>query len=490
MDMHRPGDYVPADEWRTSTPEEQGIDSELLVQACNFARQHELHIHSLLIIRHGYAVVDAYFHPFLPRTMHDLASCTKSFTATLIGIAIDKGFIKSVEQPVLDFFPNNRVANITDLKKELTLEHLLTMTSGMACYSEPDEITLREMFQSPDWRQFVLDLPMIEPPGSRFEYCSPGSHLLSAIIQETTGMSTLEFAREHLFGPLGIDAVWPEDPQGINRGWGDLHMTPHDMARLGYLYLHNGQWGNQTIVSSQWISAATKKHSSPPAASSIYGYGFQWWLFTPNIYYANGRGGQMVIVVPEADVVAVTTGGLSGDEKQKFDEMLISFIIPSIKSATPLPGNPEGVALLESSIRQPILSQDRPKQPPVLPLIAQQVSGQAYLLENNMLGWQEFSFIFHGRDEALFLPTIGRESYELRLGMDNVFRINPEARFGLPAVLKGNWSIPNTFTLYWDEVANINRWQIDFTFEGDNVTVQTQESSWHGGATVNGKLMK
>ena len=312
MVMEQSGEYWPADGWRTSTPEEQGMDSELLVQACNFARQHELHIHSLLIIRHGYAVVDTYFHPFRPGIMHDLASCTKSFTATLIGIAIDKGFITSIKQPVIDFFPNNRAANINNLKKELTLEHLLMMTSGMACYNEPGEITLREMLQSPDWRQFVLDLPMIEPPGARFEYCSPGSHLLSAIVRETTGMSTMAFAQENLFGPLGINAVWPEDPQGINHGWGDLHMTPRDMAKLGYLYLHNGQWGGRTIFSSQWVSAATTKHSIPPAGPSpIRGYDYQWWLFTPEIYYADGRGGQMIIVVPEADVVAVTTAGLS-----------------------------------------------------------------------------------------------------------------------------------------------------------------------------------
>ncbi|HEY91682.1 MAG TPA: serine hydrolase [Dehalococcoidia bacterium] len=484
-------DYWPVGRWRTSTPEEQGMDSELLVQTCNFARQHGLHIHSLLIIRHGYAVVDAYFHPFLPGTMHDLASCTKSFTATLIGIAVDKGFIKSVKQPVLGFFPNNRVANLTDLKKELTLEHLLTMTSGMACYNEPGEITLREMFQSPDWRQFVLDLPMIEPSGTRFEYCSPGSHLLSAIVRETTGMSTLAFAREYLFGPLGIDAVWPEDPQGINHGWGDLHMTPHDMARLGYLYLHKGQWENRTIVSPQWVSAATKKHSSPPAGPSpIHGYGYQWWLFTPEIYYADGRGGQMIIVVPEADVVAVTTAGLSDDEKQRLDEMLISFIIPSIRSSTPLPVNPDGVAQLESGIRQPILYRDEPERPPVLPPAAQQITGQTYLLESNILGWREFSFIFNELEEALFLPAIGSESYEFRLGLDNVFRLNPEARFGLPAMLKGKWHQPDTFTVYWDEVANINRWQMDFTFEGDSVTIQAQESSWHGGVTVNGKLKK
>lgn len=493
MDQSR--DYWPAQGWRTSTPEEQGIDSELLARILSFVRQHELHIHSMLIIRHGYAVVDAYFYPFPPNTMHDLASCTKSFTATLIGIAIDKGFIKSVKQPVISFFPDKKITHVNDLKKELTLEHLLTMTSGLACYSEPGEPTLTEMRQSPNWAQYVLDLPMIEPPGTRFEYCSPGSHLLSVIVQETTGMNTLAFAQEHLFGPLGIAAVWPVDPQGVNYGWGDLHMSPHNMAKLGYLYLHKGQWENQTVVSSQWVAMATKRQSSPPSVFSSayeygYGYGYHWWLFTPDMYYADGRGGQMILVVPEADIVAVFTGGLSIDEMLKRDEMLTSLVMPSIKSIAPLPANPDGVALLESSIRQAILPQNEPGQLLALPPIARQVSGKTYLLEDDMHGWQTFSFVFREQHEALFLPTIGGISYELQLGLEDVFHLNPRARYGLPAALKGEWKHDNVFTLHWDEVANINRWQIDFTFEDDKVTIRMQEPSRPGGTIIHGRTEK
>ncbi len=489
-DLSTKGEYWPTKGWRTSTPEEQGMDSELLAKACVFVREQELNVHSMLIIRHGYIVVDAYFYPFPPGTMHDIASCTKSFTATLIGIAIDKGFIKSVKQPVIDLFPGRKIANVDARKIAMTLEHLLTMTSGLACYYEPGEISLREMFQSTDWKQFTLDLPMIETPGTRFEYCSPVSHLLSAIIQETTGMNTLAFARGYLFEPLGItEIIWPTDPQGINHGWGDLHLTPYDMAKLGYLYLNNGQWESKQILSSQWIVATTKKHSSPPPdLSSAYGYGYHWWLATPEIYYATGRGGQMILVVPESDIVVVFTGGLSSDEVTKRDEMLTSVIAPSAKSPTPLPANPDGVALLESSSRQVKLRQTKPEPLPPLSPKAQHISGQTYLLEDNPLGWQAFSLIFQERDEAMFATTIDGSLYELTLGLDNVFRITPRARFGLPAALKGFWQKNNVFTLYWDEIANINRWQINITFQNNRVTVQMQEPSWHSRVIISGRL--
>jgi CubicO group peptidase (beta-lactamase class C family) len=215
-------DYWPTEGWRTSTPEEQGMDSERLAETMDYLQeQSSFDIHSLLIIRNGYIVIDAYFYPFAADTLHDLASATKSFTSSLIGIAIDKGYIESVEQPVLDIFSERTVANVDADKRAMTVEDLLTMRSGFKCINQPTEVTLSEMWASPDWSQFTLDLPMAAEPGARYVYCSPNVHLLSVIIQETTRMSALAFAQEHLFGPLGVsDVIWPSDPQGNNWGWG------------------------------------------------------------------------------------------------------------------------------------------------------------------------------------------------------------------------------------------------------------------------------
>lgn len=478
--------YWPTRSWRTSTPEEQGVDSELLVKACDLILEKELHIHSMLIIRHGYIVADVYFYPFAVSTLHDLASCTKSFTSTLVGIAIDKGYIKNVQQPVLDLLQGRDVANVDARKKAMTLENLLTMSSGLACYAEPGEITLREMFQSLDWVQFTLDLPMMEPPGTRFEYCSPGSHLLSAIVRETTGMTTLAFAQKHLFQPLGISRIiWPVDPQGINRGWGDLHLAPYDMAKLGYLYLNNGQWDGIQILSPEWITTATNKHSTPPDG---YGYGYQWWLSSPEIYSANGRGGQQIIVASGLDTVVVLTGGLSDEEGVKRDEILTSILVPAIKSTTPLPPNPDGVALLESRIHQATLPQDKPKPVPPLPPTAQRIAGRTYELDANPLGLSAFSLTLLKPEEALLSLSSRDFALELKVGLDNVFRITPKGRFDLPTMLRGCWEADDVLVLDWDEIGNINTWQVSMSFSNDSVAMQMAEETWHSPITINGRL--
>jgi CubicO group peptidase (beta-lactamase class C family) len=168
-------------------------------------------IDSVSVVRNGHLILDAAAYPYRADSRHVIHSCTKSIVSALIGIAIDKGYIESVEQPVLGFFPGRTVANLDARKEAMTLEHLLTMTAGLECR---DSYLYRwrgleQMRQSDDWVQFMLDLPMAEAAGNRFEYCNGASLLLSAIIQETTGMSAFSFAKEHLFGPLGVsDVAW------------------------------------------------------------------------------------------------------------------------------------------------------------------------------------------------------------------------------------------------------------------------------------------
>lgn len=234
--------YWPTDGWRSSTPEAQGMDSEKLALAFDYVRLHQIPIHSLLIVRNGYVVLDAYFFPFQAGQMHDAASVTKSVTSTLIGIAIAEHKLNSVQQPVLSLFPERKFDNHDNRKNRITIEHLLSMTSGLDCHVDHGEITLREMMQSKDWVQFMLDRPIVAEPGSKFEYCSGGMHLLSGIISQSTGTSALQFARRELFRPLGIDDIgWPSDPQGVSYGWGDLHLHPRDMAKIGYLWLNKGR---------------------------------------------------------------------------------------------------------------------------------------------------------------------------------------------------------------------------------------------------------
>ena len=346
-----PPSYWPTQDWRTSTPEEQGMSSERLADMLGAIQQQDHGIDGVSVIRNGYMVIDATVHPFRPGSKHIIHSCTKSLISALIGIAIDKGHIESVNQPVLDFFPGRTVANLDADKERMTLEHLLTMTSGLKCR---DSYLYRwrglnQMMQSEDWIQFMLDLPMAEAPGSRFEYCNGVSFLLSAIIQQTTGMSALAFAEEHLFSPLGIsDVVWPSNPEGITIGWGELHMKPHDMAKIGYLYLNKGSWDGKQVIPASWVKASTRKHVS---ATLEDGYGYQWWVDASGIYMALGYAGQFIFVVPEKDMVVVFVSDLEEQDFYVPQRLLNDFIIPAAESSTPLPNNPEGMTLLESRLK-------------------------------------------------------------------------------------------------------------------------------------------
>lgn len=325
------------------------MDSEHLADMLEMIREADLEIDSVLVARNGHLVTDAYVHPFAPGQKHIIHSCTKSVVSGLIGIAIDKGYLQGTDQLITDVFPGRTIANLDADKRAMTMEDVLSMSTGLECR---DSYLyrwhgLQEMRASSDWVQHVLDLPMVEPPGTQFEYCNGASFLLSAIVQETTGKTALAFAQEHLFGPLGIEDVdWPANPQGISIGWGELRMHPHDMAKIGYLYLNGGQWDGQQIVPSDWVKVSTRKHIDGTLQD---GYGYQWWI-AKNAYMALGYAGQYIIVVPEQNLVAVFTSEL--EERDFFlpQELFDEYILPACRSARPLPDNADGLVRLQTSM--------------------------------------------------------------------------------------------------------------------------------------------
>jgi CubicO group peptidase (beta-lactamase class C family) len=317
--------YWPTEAWRISSPEDQGMDSQKLEQLLDTIQQQRLNLHSLLVIRNGYLVSETYFKPYWQDTRHELYSCTKSFVSTLVGIAIDKGYIDGTDQRIIDFFPERTFANLDRQKEDMTLEDVLTMRSGLD-WQEEDSF-FRAMYQSPDWVKFVLDLPMVQPAGNGFHYCSGCSHLLSAILQSTTGMDPRDFAEQHLFKPLGIsNAKWDTDADGIPIGGWGLQLTPRDMGKLGYLYLRGGQWEGQQIVSTGWVENATQTHVG---TDGNMGYGYQWWTY-PSLaaYTALGRDGQTIFVVPDSDLVIVTTADM--DSHDEIFQLIEQFILPAL----------------------------------------------------------------------------------------------------------------------------------------------------------------
>jgi CubicO group peptidase (beta-lactamase class C family) len=460
--------YSPTQGWRTSTPEQQGIDSEQLVKLMDYVQNPGYDLHSLLIVRNGYLVMEAYWHPFQPDTKHNLQSCTKSFTSALVGIAIDQGYMDGIYHKVLDWFPERTPANNDARKRTITLEHLLTMSSGLDWPTHDlGEALLPQLAQSKDWVQFVLDRPMAQEPGTVFNYNSGGSHLLSAIINKTTRMSALDFARKNLFAPLGItDAFWSSDPNGINTGGYGLELTPRDMAKFGYLYLKNGVWDGQSVVSAAWVKASTVSHIDTGYMGFQYGY--QWWLRPSGAYHARGYGGQYIFVLPKQEMVVVFTSGLGGSDMETVPEKLLeSFLLPAVKSSQALPENPQAAAKLQSQIQA--IAQPQPRPVPPLPEMAASVSGKTYHVQANSFGLESFALSFSNENAALQV-SVGGRSQQWAVGLDNVYRTTRavEPLHGVIA-LRGSWTNETTFTLAM--LPNGAVYKLEFHFDERQETV-------------------
>ena len=319
-------------------------------------------------------------------------------------------------------------------KGDVELGHLLTMTSGLNCGQTEGEPELYEMIGSDNYVQYALDLPMAVAPGTAFAYCSLGSHVLSAMLANATGTNTLDFAGDHLLDPLDIeDAKWPEDPQGVNHGWGDLRLHPRDMARIGQLFLNEGNWNGVQVVSKAWVREATQKLVVVDTEGT--GYGYQWWVLSgmfEGLYEALGNGDQAIIVWPEKDVVAVFTGrgvDVLADVAPR--------VAAALQSDAALDPNPEAHARLDAAIEE-ATEPPAAKPIPPLPPMAGDVSGKVYQLESNSFDVQCISLRFDSPSEVWFDLTLGSGAFTPPVGMDGVPRFLETGPTGTPSEFSGS----------------------------------------------------
>jgi CubicO group peptidase (beta-lactamase class C family) len=339
----------PTKGWQSSSPEEQGMDSKELAKLVDFGTVHSFD--SLLVARHGKVVAEAYYAPYSAGIPHAINSCTKAVISTLTAIALKEGLLDNPSHRVMDFFGRQSIANVDDRKEAITVQSLLDMTSGIEWTERLGDSsaaaveTESEMDSSPDWVKFILDRPMSSAPGDIFNYNSGNTHLLSAMLTKLTGMSTLEYAKSKLFGPLGITKVsWQHDPQGIsNGGWG-LSLLPRDMAKIGYLHLRKGLWEGQELLPPAWIDKVSHATVDMRLGGLRYSDLF-WALPDKRVYMAVGRNGQVIMVFSNLDVVAVTTGR----ENYRLGELADS-ISRSVKSDMVLPVDSAGAKLLANKI--------------------------------------------------------------------------------------------------------------------------------------------
>jgi CubicO group peptidase (beta-lactamase class C family) len=449
------------------------MDSEALAALFDRIQADAIPIHSLLVIRHGHLVLEAYFHPYTGASLHGWASVTKSITSTLVGCAVDAGYIESVRQPLADFLPEYR-DTLPEGKRRITVEHLLTMSSGFDCGYRSGELETLAMEESPDFVASALSLPLVKEPGSEFSYCSPGMHLLSAVVTRASGMSALDFARQRLFDPLGIgQATWPADPQGINHGWSDLRMHPRDMAKIGYLYLHDGQWQDKPVVASGWVRRSTRQQIRPRKGDSGYGYG--WWIRSGDLsglYEADGRGGQGVSVWPEKDLVVVMNG--AGLERG----VLAPYLRAALKSDSPLPENAPAYAHLRERIaaaaRPPRAT---PAAPP--PALADAVSGRTYFLEPNLLGIKTLGLNFTQRHAAGLDIRVRSMHLVSPVGLDGIYRLASPGPGEPTVAARGYWRSASEFVLDYTEADGINHFLVSLDFKARAVAITLEDLTRH-----------
>jgi CubicO group peptidase (beta-lactamase class C family) len=301
-------------------------------------------VHSVLIARHGKLVLEEYFFGYDESQPHDLRSASKTFASVLAGIAIDHGARFNINTPVLSLFPEYaNVANVDDRKRQITVENLMTMSTGLACDENDDnspgnENTMQSQTAQNDWYKFTLDLPMVHAPGETYAYCSGTVNLLGGVVRNTTHMWLPDFFQKYVADPLDIRRYYMNlGPTGEAYFGGGLRLRPRDLLKLGQLYLDGGRWNGRRVVSASWVAQSVSPQIKTGAESAD---GYNWHLNTLHAggksykeYEANGNGGQFLIVLPELDIAVVFTAAnynSYGVWKKFRDEMVPQFVIGAV----------------------------------------------------------------------------------------------------------------------------------------------------------------
>ncbi len=329
------------DGWDTSTISEANIEYTPLKKLIDSINANALvNIHSVLIAKKSKLVFEAYFDGFNRDIPHTMMSGSKSISSAMIGIAIDKGIIESVDEKLYEFVPENYQYTRDSLKSKITLEHLLTMSSGLDVNDKASEDHYQNPSNPNSWLKTVLEAPIIHEPGTYTDYGSANPFLLGVCLNERLNQPMETFMHEKLFGPLGIKNYinFSDDTHTRPYFGGGMLLTPRDMLKFGQLYLYKGIWNGQQIISKDWIEASFKKHTRLQDVPNKNEYGYFWWHDTYDVnektiatIEARGAGGQFVFIVPELEsVVVVTAGNFRNRKGNQSRELFRDYILPAL----------------------------------------------------------------------------------------------------------------------------------------------------------------
>ena len=471
-----------------STPEAQGISAGAIldfVEAADAQSVTTNAIQSFMLVRHGQVVAEGWWSPYGPDIPHKMFSLSKSFTSTAVGLAIADGKL-SLDDPVLSFFPEDAPTNPTPYLKAMRVRDLLIMSSGQSSNTVAElGVTMRDSFYSGEsLTKAFLAAPVDFKPGILFIYNTPGTYMLSAIVQKVTGQTVFDYLKPRLFEPLGIEnPTWDTSPQGITYGGIGLNIRTEDIARFGLLYLHKGEWNGKQLVPAAWVEMATARQTSngsDPKSDWDQGYGYQFWRCRHGLYRGDGAFGQFCIVMPDQDAVVAITSGTRN--MQAIMDLVWDKLLPAMQPA-PLPANNEADQKLEQTLAGLTLHQP---QGAATTTLAASVSGKTYLFPTNTQNIDALTINFKGPDATLVIQSVGQE-YRIACGSGvwakgrTTFVAGADWRVAnsveQPVAASGAWTADDTYTVklaYYETPLAVT---LTCRFAGDRVLLLNVEHS-------------
>jgi len=463
----------PTRQWAVSTPDAEGMDPAVLADLYDYLATPSFNIDSVIIVRHGRIVSEAYAAPFHAGLRHDLRSVTKSVVATLVGAAIQEGKIASDGQRVLGFFPEHKASSPE--QDALTVRHLLDMTTGIRWREWPydEQSDAVRLWASADWAEFILAREIAAKPGTTFQYIAAAPHLLSIILTRSTGGNAAEYARRHLFSAMGVDDfTWASDPKGHSVGESALRLKSRDMAKLGLLHLRQGRWEERQLLPPSWTEAlfagpgvthGVNPGSAPPTYRSL------WWTDASVPYAAaQGRHGQHILLLPKQDLMLVVTSKTADNVRGASASQIVQrHLLAAVKSDTALPENAPARARLAEAMQR--FASRQAFEPRLPSPVAKALSRKAFTLEPNDWNYREFALELDASEPHYRLAQadkkafLGQVTHGGAIGLDGRYVVSSKPVDRLWA-RRGRWTDENTFCIETQnmEAAIVAEWTAHF----------------------------
>ena len=471
-----------------STPEKQGMNSEVILAFIDSLEKTKFAIHSFMLLRHDQVIAESWWRPYDPACKRYVYSLTKSFTSTAVGFAVTEGLLK-VEDKVVSFFSEDLPREVSENLAAMQVRDLLTMSTGHGMDS-----TLAIMTPGlENWVQTILAFPVDYAPGTHFLYNSGATYLLSAIVQKVSGQCVKDYLSNRLFEPLGIrNVTWDVCPRGINIGGWGLSLTTEEIARFGLFYLHKGVWNGKRLLPSEWIEVATSACVRNDGEDRVnetldwrQGYGYQFWRCQHGAYRADGSSGQYCVVMPEQDAVLALTS-----ETQNMQGILDLFwkhILLNMKDAPILGGDKAQKSLQRKlSSLEIIVPPAHPN-----PESVTRISDKLFKMNENEKGILSVSFSFASASNCFHL-TNGQGEHQIVCGNGRWIKNEAMIPFMLPSMMNqllnrkivnpvkvaawGTWKDPQTYVMIWQYLETPHSDTVTCRFQGDEIHLDSVSS--------------